>query len=210
MVGKFYEAYELSEVIRLHVLYLTDSEDGKRADLRGADLRGADLEGANLRGATLVNANLVNATLVNANLRGANLRGANLRGANLGGANLWEANLGDANLGDAVLGGANLEDANLRGANLRGAYLKGAYLTGANMHGRVPLYADTRRRYVLYVIEGTLGGPRFVAGCRNYSLTEALAHWGPWGRYQPGYVEAITRWCADNGVDTSTPDNNEA
>jgi hypothetical protein len=63
----------ITEILRLHLLWLQGDDAGKRANLRGANLRGANLESANLRGA---------------DLRGANLEGANLRVANLRGANL--------------------------------------------------------------------------------------------------------------------------
>ena len=49
---------ELKEILRLHKLWLDNSPDGERANLRGANLRGADLCGANLRGANLSGANL--------------------------------------------------------------------------------------------------------------------------------------------------------
>ena len=57
---------ELQEIINLHLAWLQDLDNGKRADLSGADLRYADLSGANLRYANLI---------------GANLSGANLSGA---------------------------------------------------------------------------------------------------------------------------------
>jgi len=59
-------ANQLSEIIRLHRLWLDGADSGVLADLRYADLSNANLRGANLRGA---------------NLRGANLGGADLRGA---------------------------------------------------------------------------------------------------------------------------------
>ena len=59
---------DLSEVLRLHEMWLNGEEGGERAYLQGADLWGADLQGAYLR---------------KANLRGANLRGADLQGANI-------------------------------------------------------------------------------------------------------------------------------
>ena len=87
---------KLTEILRMHKIWLHNSADGKRADLRGADLRGADLRGANLS---------------RANLSGANLGGANLSRADLSGANLSVANLSGADLGEANLGGANLSRA---------------------------------------------------------------------------------------------------
>src|SRR5690606_4187222 len=78
--------------------------------------------------------------------------------------------------------------------------LSWASLNEANLSGRIPLHADTARRYVLYVIPEVRGGPRFIAGCRNFTAAEALSHWGPESpRSQPKYVAAIKRWLADNG-----------
>ncbi len=139
----------------------------------GADLQGADLQGANLQ-----RANLSGADLQGADLQGANLQGADLRGADLQGADLR---------------GANLRGANLRGANLHGANLHSADLRGANLYGRKPLYADTGRDYVLYVIPDCKDGPRFVAGCRNFTHAEAVQHWSTTS-IQPEYVAAIEKW----------------
>lgn len=126
------------------------------------------------------------ADLRQADLRGANLSYANLRGANLHGANLHGANLRGANLNGANLNGASLSYADLHGANLRGANLE-----GVNLFGRTPLFADTKRAYVLYVIPDLKDGPRFIAGCRNFTADQALEHW----KYsQPAYINAIKEW----------------
>jgi hypothetical protein len=74
---------ELTEILRLHALWLKYDPTGVRADLSGADLSGANLRNADLSGADLSGANL----------RGADLRGANLRNANLSGANLRYARM---------------------------------------------------------------------------------------------------------------------
>ena len=74
---------KLNEVLKQHKLWLEDSSEGIRANLRGANLRGANLEDANLRGADLRGADLEDANLRGADLIGANLRGADLRGADL-------------------------------------------------------------------------------------------------------------------------------
>ena len=79
---------ELTEVLRLHKLWVESHPDGKRAYLERAYLERADHGGANLRGAYLRGAYLERADLRDANLRGANLERANLRGAYLRGANL--------------------------------------------------------------------------------------------------------------------------
>ena len=80
------EKKELDEILALHLKWLKDEPDGKRANLRGVDLgcaylRGADLRGANLRGADLRGADLRGADLGDANLRGVDLSGADLSGA---------------------------------------------------------------------------------------------------------------------------------
>ncbi|ULG72983.1 pentapeptide repeat-containing protein [Macrococcus brunensis] len=95
---KSYTEAELTEILKLHRMWLSDEENGKRANLIDANLRGADLRGADL---------------IDANLRGADLRDADLRGADLRYANLIDANLSDANLSDANLSDANLSQSNL-------------------------------------------------------------------------------------------------
>jgi len=44
---------KLTEILKLHKLWLEDNPDGVRVDLRRADLQGADLRRADLRGADL-------------------------------------------------------------------------------------------------------------------------------------------------------------
>jgi len=101
---------EIKEILRLHLLWLNNDANGKRADLSGAYLSGA-------------------------NLRSANLSCAKLSGANLSFANLSFADLSGANLSDAYLSGANLRSANLRSANLSGANLSNANLSFVNLSG---------------------------------------------------------------------------
>ena len=84
---------ELTEIVRLHKLWLIGDSAGKKADLRSADLSSANLRSANLSSADLSSANLSSADLRYANLRSANLRYANLRSANLSSANLSSADL---------------------------------------------------------------------------------------------------------------------
>ena len=79
---------QMAEVQRLHQLWLSGDQTGRRADLCGANLCGANLRGADLRGADLSDANLRGADLCSADLSDANLRGANLNDANLRDANL--------------------------------------------------------------------------------------------------------------------------
>jgi len=187
---------DITEALKAHQLWL-EAEGGERADLSGADLVGANL----------IRENLSMARLGDADLNRANMMGANLTGADLGGANLIAASLRDANLSGANLIGANLTVANLMGASLRDANLSGANLIGANlsvanMTGRTPLWADATRGYVLYVLPEVAGGPRFVAGCRNFAATEAVHHWTTVS-VQPEYVAAIEKWCADHDVEVN-------
>ena len=105
--------FTIHDVMRLHALWLSGGEGGKRANLRFANLRFADLSDANLS-----DANLSDAYLSDADLSGANLSGANLRFAILSGANLSGANLRFADLSGANLSGANLRFADLRFADL--------------------------------------------------------------------------------------------
>ena len=143
---------ELTEVLRLHKLWVESHPDGKRAYLERANLRGADL-------------------------RGAYLRGAYLGDAYLGDADLRGAYLGDANLGGANLGGADLRDADLRDANLERAYLRGADLRGANLIHCVPDesgltgYAMRGLRWPVYIRDGSLS-----IGCQTHDIEK----WRGW------------------------------
>jgi hypothetical protein len=158
---------DLPAVLTAHVNWLR-GEGGARAFLRDADLRGADLTGAfltdaDLRGADLTGAFLTDADLPGANLRGADLTGADLRGAFLRGADLPGANLTGADLTDADLRGADLRDANLRNANLRGAI------------GYLCLGYDPRGYHFRAVKHAN--GWRISAGCRWFTVPEAVDHW---------------------------------
>jgi len=101
------------EALKLHQMWLSNSNTGKRMDfqekdlseikiLRSADLRSADLRSADLRSADLRYADLRYANLRYADLRYANLRYANLRSADLRSANLSSADLSSADLRSAV------------------------------------------------------------------------------------------------------------
>ncbi len=165
--------------LMIHLL-TTDIIKWNKANLSGADLRGANLSGANLSGADLIGADLIEAYLRRANLWGANLSGAYLRRANLWGANLSGAYLSGANLWRANLGGADLIGANLSGANLSGADLIEANLRGANLSNLARYIIDYGqesrgyRRVVFY------NGKEFriMAGCRYFTIDEAINHWG--------------------------------
>ena len=167
----------IKKVLADHKEWLTTGK-GARANLFGADLRSANLFGADLR---------------SANLFGADLRSADLFGADLRSADLFGANLRSADLRSADLSGANLFGADLRSADLRSADLSGANLFDANLSGRKPLFADTERNYVLYVISEAKDGPRFIAGCRNFTYDEAITHWST-KSIQPDYIAAINKY----------------
>ena len=63
---------ELKNICDLHVKWLNDEPDGKRADLCNANLRNADLRYVDLCGADLRYVDLCNANLCGADLCGAN------------------------------------------------------------------------------------------------------------------------------------------
>ena len=65
-------------------------------------------------------------------------------------------------------------DADLMGANLRGADLWGANLRGAK--GVAASHFDVRGYVgIAYVFENKI---KINAGCRNFNISEARAHWG--------------------------------
>ena len=65
---------ELNKILKEHKLWLADSSQGKKADLRAADLCDVDLCYVDLYGADLRRADLRRADLCDANLHGACLR----------------------------------------------------------------------------------------------------------------------------------------
>jgi len=106
---------------------------------------------------------------------------ASLDGANLDGANLYRANLYRANLNRANLDGANLDGANLNRANLDGT------------QGIVQLDMFDPRGYVAFA-QLVDGAWIIRSGCRQFTVGEALAHWGAEdyeGDYGHRYVRAI-------------------
>ena len=150
----------LKQILADHILWLTDSTKGSRANLRSANLEGADLRDANLRSANLEHANLRSADLVAADLRDANLECANLE---------------HANLRSADLEGANLRDANLRSANLVGANLRGADLIGTNLSGdlleRTGIQVFYTKHHRGFLHENTI-----KIGCESHSVKFWLNH----------------------------------
>lgn len=55
---------ELSEILKLHKMWLDDDEGGSRANLIGANLEGANLQGARLQNVNLEGAKLVRKMLL--------------------------------------------------------------------------------------------------------------------------------------------------
>ena len=84
---------ELTEILRLHSLWMRRDDAGERADLRGLDIRFASLVGARLDGARLDGTNLCVAVLCGASISGASLSGANFSDAYLDGVDFDGANL---------------------------------------------------------------------------------------------------------------------
>jgi hypothetical protein len=140
---------DLKEAIRLHGMWLRNEDGGVKANLSKANLSEANLSKANLSGVILY---------------GANLSGVILYGADLSGANLRKANLSKANLSKANLSGADLSCADLYGANLSEAV------------GYLPLPVADTRGYHHHAIWCDTEW-RVRAGCRDFSIAEARAHW---------------------------------
>ena len=79
----------------------------------------------------------------------------------------------------ADLSRADLYGADLYGANLYGANLYGANLSGANLYGADLIDGGQRAdgyRFVGWIKDGVL---MLRAGCRNFTMEEARAHWSP-------------------------------
>jgi hypothetical protein len=168
---------DIKKILHAHKDYLkTDGKEGAKADLQFADLQFANLRGAKLEGAHLKGANLRGANLQFADLQDADLRYADLRDANLQDADLRYADLRYAYLQGANLQFADLQDANLRGANLLSANLQGANLNGVK--GFLLLPVQDLRGYSFTHALQTNEGWRIRAGCRDFSIEEAKAHWG--------------------------------
>ena len=77
---------------------------------------------------------------------------------------------------------AYLSWADLRGADLSRAYLSGAYLSGADLRGAagiILLPACDARGYAFAHAIRCGDEWRIRAGCRDFSISEARAHWGP-------------------------------
>ena len=77
----------------------------------------------------------------------------------------------------AIKARANLAGANLAGAYLAGANLARANLAGSNVSDRI-VDGGIRSDGYHFLLTRTEPGPwRVKAGCRNFSLEKATAHW---------------------------------
>ena len=181
---------------------IKDSDIRPEVRLAGADLRGRNLEcvymnHGDLRGADLRRANIRDARFRWADVSSCDFRGADLRGSDMQYADMRWTDLRGADLRWAELFNANLYGADLRGVMLDKAVLESAVLVEAK--GATHLLTDHRENviYMLFAIEAH-EGLRFVAGCRNFTLREALEHWGslkyPDQDRGARYVDAITKY----------------
>lgn len=97
---------ELTEILKLHEMWLNEEEGGAQAKFEDLDLRGLDFRGANL----------IKADFKDADCSGVDFTGANLTGADFAGANLKWANFYKANLTGARFNGAIIDCADFRWA----------------------------------------------------------------------------------------------
>ncbi len=78
----------------------------------------------------------------------------------------------------AFKSGAYLGGAYLGGADLRGVYLGGAYLGGAYLGDQWIIQGAVRSDGYVFILTNLKDeGVRLIAGCRNFTLLEARAHW---------------------------------
>ena len=80
--------------------------------------------------------------------------------------------------GYQITPGADLQGAYLHAANLNGADLYGVDLHGANLYGAknyIDLGTDPRGHHFRAV--RFPHGWQIVAGCRNFTVAEAVTHW---------------------------------
>ena len=125
------------------------------------------------------------ANLSRANLSGANLSDAYLSDADLSRANLSRSNLSRANLSGADLSRANLSDADLSDADLSRAYLSGANLFGTNLFGASIIDAGQDSRGYRFIANMFNGSTHVMAGCRWFTVSQALEHWAAAHQYNP-------------------------
>ena len=98
--------------------------------------------------------------------------------------------------GKRLLGDLEGRLADLSGAFLSGADLSGANLSGATLPSTHVLLLTTQAGYPVFgVYQG--GVWRIIAGCRDFSLDEAKAHWSAPDYHTPldgRRIVAVLRW----------------
>ena len=107
---------ELTEILKLHEMWLNEEEGGAQAKFEDLDLRGLDFRGANLIKADFKDADCSGVDFTGADLRCADFTGANLTGADFAGANLKWANFYKAHVTGARFNGAIIDCADFRWA----------------------------------------------------------------------------------------------
>jgi len=125
---------DIREILKRHRLWLDDTDQGERADIRGADIRGADIRGANLEGAYLEGADIRGADIRGANLRFADIKGADIRGADIRGADIRGANLIGADLTGTRFSFDYKADPSLKGKVLKAVQAEGCALKMDQWH----------------------------------------------------------------------------
>jgi hypothetical protein len=146
---------EIAEKLHLHGRWLDGHPDGVRAKFTHALLYHADFTGSRLS-----EANFTGSLLSNANFKGAVLAHADFTGSRLSNANFK---------------GAVLAHADFTGSRLSNANFKGAVLTGAIGLICLPV-GDPRGYRPVAVRHGD--GWMIAAGCRWFTVAQALEHWG--------------------------------
>lgn len=176
---------KISEMLRLHDLWVEGKDGGMRACFSGKNLENADMYDAYLREAYFADARMRKAYLMSAYLRCADFTNADMQDASLQMADMSFSNMTDANLenadcfkavmSNACMRNANLRNATLIDADLRDSCLYGADLRGAKLGGAIMSGCDlTNAR-----LEGaTLGFDTFFGSAVGVPLYQAACGFG--------------------------------
>lgn len=132
---------------------------GGKTDLSGGDFTEAVLNGKDLTSGLFANSDFTNADLSESCLEGCDFTGARFNNADLSGCNI----------ADAVF-----TDADLTGVDLRDALIERAIFN--NCKGIIDAGMDPRG-YRFVGVKQDNSSWRVKAGCRWYSITQALDHW---------------------------------
>ena len=166
-----------NRIMELDALYRqTCGTKGQRAKFINCDLQERDFESKNLSHVDFTGSDLRHARLTFAILHGTNFTNTNLAYTAMYGVHICETVFEGTELIHADLGAALFHRS--------GPLIK-------------PIYVDVERNYLLQVITNCKDGPRFFAGCRNFTYGEAMYHWGPTCRPQPTYIKAIQKYILD-------------